>query len=409
MERTYPHATAQLVQDAARPRRPYDWLLSRWLDGLPSGQISIVFPSGATRTFDGASEGPRAVLNINSFRLLRRLLTSGDLGFAESYLRGEWDSPDLASLLNFSVANCEFLEANIKLTPIGALLNRLRHRLNANTRAGSRRNIAAHYDLGNDFYGHWLDETMTYSSALFESFDEPLALAQERKYQQLAKALDLQPDDRVLEIGCGWGGFAEIAAGEYGCKVVCLTLSAEQAGFARQRVEQAGLADRVEIRIQDYRDVQERFDKVVSIEMFEAVGEAYWPTFFDVLRACLKPGGRAAMQVITVDDDAFAYYRSHPEFIQRYIFPGGMLPSPSRFRQVLTDRGLTLRDATYFGPSYGETLRRWDAAFQENWHRIEPLGFDQRFFRMWRFYLAYCEAGFDQGRIDVGHFLIERS
>jgi len=392
----------------ARSSRVYEWLISRWLTRLPAGRITISFPSGGRMVFEGEAPGPQAVLNIRSFRLLRRLLVSDELGFAEGYLRGEWDSPDLTGLLAFGMANDDFLSSNIKAPKAINLLNRFRHRRNANTRAGSRRNIAAHYDLGNDFYRQWLDETMTYSSALFESLDEPMALAQQRKYQRLAQSLDLRRDDRILEIGCGWGGFAEIAAGQYDCEAVCLTLSVEQASYARQRMAQAGLADKVEIRVQDYRDITETFDKVVSIEMFEAVGEAYWPTFFDVLRARLRPGGRAAMQIITVDDGAFDHYRNNPDFIQRYIFPGGMLASPKRFRQALSGRGLRLRDEYFFGRSYAETLRRWDRAFQDNWPKIKALGFDARFYRMWRYYLAYCEVGFDYGQIDVGHFLIER-
>ena len=408
MQPTNSRAAAHMEPEApSRLSKAYEWLISRWLKGLPVGQITIGFPSGGRLVFEGEAAGPHAVLNIRSFRLLRRLLISGELGLAESFLQGEWDSPHLTGLFAFGAANNDFLISNIKPPSAMKHLNRWHHGRNANTRSGSRRNIAAHYDLGNDFYGQWLDETMTYSSALFATFDEPLAIAQQAKYHRLAQALILRAGDRILEIGCGWGGFAEIAAQHYGCEVVGLTLSEEQANYARQRMAQLGLSDKVEIRVQDYRDVTDTFDKIVSIEMFEAVGEAYWPAFFDALRARLTPAGKAAMQVITVDDVAFSHYRKTPDFIQRYIFPGGMLPSLKRFRQTLSGQGLRLCEEYFFGRSYAETLRRWDQAFQDNWPEIKALGFDQRFYNMWRYYLTYCEAGFDLGQIDVGHFLIE--
>ena len=409
MQQTSSGAMAPLKTRAqTRLSRAYEWLISRWMKGLTSGRITIYFPTGARMVFEGEAAGPHAILHIYSYRLFLRMLISGDLGFAESFLHEEWDSPGLTDLLSFGMANSEFLSRKIKPSAVMKLFNRVSHRRNANTRAGSRRNIAAHYDLGNDFYSQWLDKSMTYSSALFRSFDEPLTIAQQEKYHRLAQSLVLKRGDRILEIGCGWGGFAEIAAQHYGCEVVCLTLSEKQAGYARRRIDKVGLSDKVEIRVQDYRDVTENFDKIVSIEMFEAVGEAYWPTFFDVIRDRLTPAGRAVLQVITVDDDAFDHYRRNPDFIQRYIFPGGMLPSPKQFRQALSGRGLRLCEEYFFGHSYAETLRRWDQAFQDNWPKIKALGFDQRFYKMWRYYFTYCEVGFDLGQIDVGHFLIDR-
>ena len=297
-------------------------------------------------------------------------------------------------LLRLGCLNDDTVSGALSKSWMANLLGRLRHARRANTRRGSRRNIAAHYDLGNDFYRLWLDETMTYSSAVFADMSEPIVPAQQRKYRRLAKKLDLQPDDRVLEIGCGWGGFAEIAAAEFGCRVVGLTLSREQAAHARTRMTRLGVADAVDIRLQDYRDVTSTFDKIVSIEMFEAVGERHWPAFFKALNDRLVLGGRAALQIITIDDDKFAGYRRNPDFIQRYIFPGGMLPSPEAFDAAAKRGGFDVRDAYFFGTSYAESLRRWDHAFRENWPEIAKVGFDERFRRMWHYYLRYCEVGF---------------
>ncbi len=383
-------------------------LFARWFRGIRFGRLVVEFPSGLRAAFEGAEPGPGALMRIRDFRFALRIMTSGALGFAEGYMQDEWDSPDVNAVLKLGAMNLEPLSKTVAASRLVALLNRFRHLRRANTRGGSRRNIAAHYDLGNAFYGHWLDETMSYSSALFEDMDEPHAEAQRRKYLRLARALDLRPGDQVLEIGCGWGGFAEIAAAEFGCHVVGLTLSAEQAAFATARMARAGLAGQVDIRLQDYRDVAGTFDKIVSIEMFEAVGEENWATYFDVVDRCLKPGGRAGLQVITIADEAFESYRRRPDFIQMYVFPGGMLPSPSAFERAVSAAGLKVSDRFYFGPSYAESLRRWDQAFRDNWSRIKDLGFDRRFYRMWRFYLSYCEVGFDLGRIDVGQFVIER-
>lgn len=390
---------------------PYSWrnaLLSRWFRRLAVGSLSVRSPDGRLAEYRGAQPGPAATLIIRDLNVVNRMLAAGDVGFAEAYMAGEWETTDLRALLTLGALNGDALASALDKSLAGRVLARVRHALRTNSRRGSRRNIAAHYDLGNAFYAQWLDESMTYSSALFADAAEPMPEAQRRKYLRLADQLDLQPGETVLEIGCGWGGFAEIAASDYGCHVVALTLSREQAAFARERMRRAGLEDRVEIRLQDYRDVTETFDKVASIEMFEAVGEAYWATYLTALRDRLKPGGRAALQIITMDDAAFPAYRANPDFIQRYIFPGGMLPSPSAFAAAVDDAGLTIVDTLFFGLSYAETLRRWDRDFVDAWPAIRDQGFDERFRRMWRYYLCYCEVGFDIGRIDVGHFTIVR-
>jgi cyclopropane-fatty-acyl-phospholipid synthase len=398
------------VRQSAKSASPRitERLFTRWFDPLRCGRLTFEFPSARRMTFEGMQPGPNALIRIRNRRMVSRIMASGGVGFAEGYIEGDWDTPDLKSVLMVGAMNLEPLSKALKSSWLVNAFNRLRHTRHANTRKGSRRNIAAHYDLGNAFYERWLDETMSYSSALFSNAGESHAEAQHRKYRRLALAIDLRPGDWVLEIGCGWGGFAEVAATEFGCEVVGLTLSTEQAVFARKRMARQGIADRVEIRLQDYRDVAGQFDKVVSIEMFEAVGEENWGTYFQVLDRCLKPGGKAGLQVITIDDERFDSYRRKPDFIQLYVFPGGVLPSPHAFGKAVSKSGLRLSDSFYFGKSYAESLRRWAGAFCENWDDIRELGFDERFYRMWLYYLFYCEVGFDLGRIDVGQFVIER-
>jgi cyclopropane-fatty-acyl-phospholipid synthase len=288
------------------------------------------------------------------------------------------------------------------------LLQVLRHRLNRNTRSGARRNIHAHYDLGNHFYEAWLDRTMTYSSAVFAPGDNDLASAQTRKYRTLAEALDLKPNHHVLEIGCGWGGFATFAAKEIGCRVTGLTISPSQAAYAREHIAQTGLAERVEIKLQDYRDERGSYDRIASIEMFEAVGEAYWPVFFRTLVERLKAGGRAGLQVITIRQESFEVYRREIDFIRHYIFPGGMLPTLDTMQTLGNRVGLTLQRERAFGLDYARTLVQWRERFRAAWPEIRPLGFDERFRRLWEYYLAYCEAGFRTGNIDVRQMLFTK-
>jgi cyclopropane-fatty-acyl-phospholipid synthase len=294
-------------------------------------------------------------------------------------------------------------------SPVMAALLRLRHRLRPNTRAGARRNIAEHYDLGNEFYARWLDPTMTYSSAIFAEPGMPLEEAQRAKYRRVVETLGIAATDHVLEIGCGWGGFAEFAAKETGCRVTGLTLSRAQAEFAKARMERQGLADRVDIRIEDYRDVEGKFDKIASIEMFEAVGEENWPVYFKAVADKLKPGGAANVQTIVVADERFPTYRRNIDFIRRYIFPGGLLPSTARLKEEIARIGLRLADAHFFGESYVRTLTEWHRAFIARWREIAPLGFDERFKRMWAYYLCGCAASFRAKTTDVGQFLIQKT
>lgn len=383
------------------------------LKRLHRGRLTVTFPSGNTATWSGSQDSIdgeqfHAVWRLKSYRSLRRMLGSQSVGFAESYMEEEWDSPDLGQLLELMACNMDALEAQISGWSVVRLWNRMQHLLRANTRAGSRKNIAYHYDLGNDFYSQWLDNSMTYSAALFDDEHTDLESAQQNKYRRLAENLDLRPGHRVLEIGCGWGGFAEFAARSYGCHVTCLTLSREQLQFARERIERAGLSDLVELRYQDYRDVDGTFDRIVSIEMFEAVGEEHWPTYFQQVRDRLVPGGRAGLQIITIEDARFESYRSSPDFIQKYIFPGGLLPSPERLRAEVQRAGLELTAEQAFGDSYAKTLDIWRHAFLRNWDSIAQMGYSTRFRRMWEFYLSYCAAGFRRNTIDVGHFFLQK-
>lgn len=376
---------------------------------LQAGQCTIALPDGAAVTTGvRTADGPSAVIHVRNARMARKVLTGASLGFAEAYLDGDWDTPDLVALLEFALVNEPALGAAAGGLSAMRWAERLWNLTRRNSRRGSRRNISEHYDVGNDFFALWLDPTMSYSAALFSVSGEDLAVAQRAKYVRMAEMVDLAPGQNVLEIGCGWGEFALMAAQEYDCRVTAITLSAEQAAFVRERVRMAGLQDRVDVRLMDYRDIDDRYDRIVSIEMFEAVGEAYWPRFFEVLRRSLRAGGIAGMQVITIADHHFATYRSDVDFIQKYVFPGGMLPSPSVFRRQIGRAGLRLTDAFTFGGSYAMTLERWRTRFAEAWPQIRALGFDEVFRRRWEYYLAYCEAGFRAGSIDVGHYRIER-
>lgn len=400
----------QSIKEKLKPRRkrPVFWeaLLDKWLSRIEAGELRAVFPSNFQKVYSGGQVGPTADIQINSWKLVPRLLLSGDMGLAESFLSGEWETSNLTQLILLGDINERALGNAVTPSKFINLIEKLRHQRRDNSKRGSRRNIAAHYDLGNEFYSHWLDNSMSYSSALFTDFGEELEVGQNRKYQRLAKALKLKEGDQVLEIGCGWGGFAEIAAKEYKCNVVGITLSNEQAKFAQRRMQENQLSNLVDIRIEDYRDVQGSFDKIVSIEMFEAVGEEHWRNYFETIKTRLKPGGLAGIQSITIANEFFETYKRRPDFIQKYIFPGGILPSEDKLNNAVSSAGLKILDDYYFGKSYAETLRRWQSTFEQKWDDIKNLGFDEKFQKMWRYYLSYCEAGFESGHINVGQFLI---
>jgi len=365
------------------------------------GTLTVHLPDGRSGSFGSFSHSePRAELRINDMAIVRRYLRHGALGFAEGYIAGEIETPDLAGLLELFDRNMASLD-----NYYGSLASRFwrafMHRRNANTKLGSRRNIRAHYDLGNDFFAAWLDPGMTYSAALFADDDTVLAEAQDAKYDHLCRLLELQPEHRLLEIGCGWGGFASHAARRYGARIDCVTISRAQHDYARQRIFEEGLSERVNIQLKDYRELEGRYERIASIEMFEAVGERFWPTYFGKLRGCLSPGGRVGLQIITIDDRYFESYRRGADFIQQYIFPGGMLPSPSALRGQLAAAGLEAQSWFRFGRDYARTLAIWSERFHAAFDDLRPLGFDERFKRIWHYYLAYCEAGFRSGSTDV--------
>jgi cyclopropane-fatty-acyl-phospholipid synthase len=377
------------------------------LDRIDHGRIEVTLPDGSLRALGGGA--PVARLEVADWGVFGAALRRGDIGFAEAFVDGRWSSPDVAQLLTVIARNRDALERAVYGGFWGRLAYRLRHARNANTRRGSRRNIAAHYDLGNDFYALWLDPSMTYSSALFaDNSLQPLEAAQAAKCRRILERLAPRPGDHILEIGCGWGALAEMAARDFGCRVTGLTLSEEQLAYADARMHRAGVADRVDIAYRDYRDERGSYEHVVSVEMYEAVGERYWPTYFRAIGERLKPGGRAVVQAITIADRLFERYRTGTDFIQQYVFPGGMLASPTRFRAEVARAGLHVEGELGFGADYAETLRRWRWAFKTRLPEMRALGYDERFLRTWEFYLAYCEAGFASGCTDVHQFEIAR-
>ena len=368
---------------------------------LPLGQLDVHLPDGRVFRAQGRAPGPVAELHVHNDDLFARLIRDGDLGFSEAYLEGWWSTPDLQAFMDLIHEGSDAMVDGFPAQRAVRLYERLRFWLQSNSKRQAKKNIAHHYDLGNAFYAKWLDETMTYSSALFRTGQESLDRAQTQKYGLLVDQMGVGPGEHVLEIGCGWGGFAEYAARERGLRVTGLTISRAQYDYATARIAEAGLSDRVDIKLQDYRDEAGTYDGVASIEMFEAVGERYWPVYFNTLRDRLKPGRAATLQIITVEDRRFETYRKSVDFIQKYIFPGGLLPSPSALRKSVADAGLVFADSVEFGESYDQTLRRWMETFNDRWTEIAEMGFDDRFRRMWNYYLSSCAASFRAGICDV--------
>lgn len=381
-------------------------MLAHLLGRVQCGSLVLELPGGQRLEARGEHPGAHASLRLHGWRPLMRLMLQGDLGLAESYRDGDWSTPDLTAVLLFGIQNEAHWGRTLEGKGPAAWWARLFHRLRANSRSGSRQNIAFHYDLGNDFYAQWLDATMLYSSALYDTGQETLEQAQALRLQRILDLVNAPPGAQVLEIGCGWGEVAASLAGRHGAQVTGLTLSREQLAHAQERVAGRGLQSRVDLRLQDYRDVTGRYDRIVSIEMIEAVGEAYWPVYFNTLRERLAPGGHAVLQAITIHEDYFDRYRSSADFIQRHIFPGGMLPSVRAMREQAEGAGLALETHLSFGDSYARTLVDWRQRFQAAWPTIAKQGFDERFRRLWEYYLCYCEAGFRSGRIDVGLYTL---
>ena len=399
--------TRQMTSEGAVKQSPALRLLLKLLARLRVGKLRVVAPDGTPHVFEG-EPGPEAVIILRHVDAARRVLFGGDLGLAEAYMDGQWETPDLMALLELGQRNMQALSVG-RPGLLHRLVDSLVHAFRRNTRRGARRNIHYHYDLGNAFYKLWLDETLTYSSAIFAAPDQPLAEAQHNKYRHLLALLQPKPEHHLLEIGSGWGGFALHAARETGCRVTSITLSEEQLKEARVRAEQAGLAEQVKFELVDYRDMPGEFDRIVSIEMFEAVGEPYWDAFFKAVHDRLKPGGRAAMQIITINDASFERYRRTVDFIQRYIFPGGALPSPSAWERRVRKAGLKTEARNFYGQHYARTLKAWDQRVHSAAPEIGRLGFDQRFLRMWHYYLSYCHAGFATGHVDLMQTLLTKA
>jgi cyclopropane-fatty-acyl-phospholipid synthase len=386
----------------------------RLLQNLRHGALTVTLPDGSQRRFGAHPQHPdgialEASITLHNWNVFGAALKSGDIGFAESFIAGDWSTPSLTSLLTVFSANRKEVEAMVFGTWAGRLLYRIRHLLNRNSRTNSRKNIHAHYDLGNAFYQLWLDESMNYSSAWFNGDrNQPLALAQHAKVRRALDRANVRAGDRVLEIGCGWGALAEQATVGRGASVVGVTLSTEQLQYAQERMHRLGVTS-ADLRLQDYRDIDDApFDAICSIEMVEAVGRAYWPQYFAAVSRLLKPGGRACVQSIVIDDALFERYIRSTDFIQQYIFPGGCLPCPSEFRRQAQAAGLVVVEEFAFGPDYGETLKRWREAFLARKEEVAALNFDVRFMRIWEFYLAYCEAAFETGDINLMQYTLAK-
>ena len=378
-------------------------------NAITFGRLTIKTRSGSTFHFVGEEDGPDAELILKKPGFARKLFTGGDVGFAEAYMEGICDTPDLTALIQLGALNEDVAWANfLKGIPFFRWFARFGHAIRANSRRGAKRNIKSHYDLGNKFYASWLDPSMTYSSAVFSKSTTPLEKAQEYKYHLLLSKLNVDASHHILEIGCGWGGFAIYAVKTTGCKVTALTISPAQYNYAKKNVAELGLEGQISIKLCDYRDINEKFDRIVSIEMLEAVGEAYWASYFEKFNSLLLSGGRAAIQVITINEAYWQSYRRNPDFIQQYIFPGGMLPTIERLQQEVQAAKLNWENCSKFGADYARTLRIWCETFDMKWPSIKSLGFDEHFRRMWRYYFCYCEAGFNIGRIDVVHAILSR-
>ncbi len=382
------------------------------LNQLGSGYLKLTLPNGEMREFGNHGDELHAEIHIQEWSVFRDIMSHGDIGFAESYIQGKWNTPDLKALLELAIRNRTILEKAIYGNWYGSIFYRLKHWLRDNSKAGSRKNIHAHYDLGNAFYTLWLDPTMSYSSAWFsEGTKQDLADAQRAKIGRILDSLETKPGDHVLEIGCGWGGVMEESL-RTNRTITGLTLSTEQKAFAEKRLQavqgQISNPPSFQVRLQDYRDCKEQFDGIASVEMFEAVGEKHWPEYFETIAHCLKAGGKACIQTIVIAEDLFDRYRRNTDFIQQYVFPGGMLPSRESFKESAAKAGLKVEQEFAFGIDYAKTLCLWRDSFNQKLQEVRQLGFDETFIRLWNFYLMYCAAGFTERNIDVVQFTLSR-
>ena len=389
-------------------QQSFEIVAEKFLSKIRFGELIVTFPSGVTKSFKGTNGDEIADLKLHNYKFISKILKRKSIGFAESYMDGDFSSSDLTKLLLISFKNEKYFLYNLKSNIFFNIYSKFKHFLNDNTKKQSKKNIEYHYDLGNSFYDKWLDQSMTYSSAYFEKDNQNLFDAQISKYKQIAKSLNLNENSIVLEIGCGWGGFSSYIAKNFKSKIDAITISKEQFDYASNRIQQEGLGEKVSIKYRDYRDIENKYTNIASIEMFEAVGKKYWEKYFSILKNSLASSGKAALQIITIDDQRAINYQRQPDFIQQYIFPGGMLPTKKELEEINYKVGLNFQEIKSFGLSYAKTLNLWNKQFQNSWDDLAQLGFNERFKRMWEFYLSYCETGFISQSTDVSHFLINR-
>ena len=373
------------------------------------GSISVYRDEQAIFSFKGELPGPDVDIKILKEKCISDFFLRGDLGWAESYVDGNWETSNLTDFLEWGARNFHEFSRYVRGKWFTILYLRLKHHLKKNSRSGSKKNISFHYDLGNAFYEKWLDKSMTYSSAMFKNSKDNLYEGQINKYENLVNITGLKENDKILEIGCGWGGFSSFLAKKYSANITAITISKKQYDKAKQKIFEDKLTDKVDVKLLDYRNIDGKYDKIFSIEMFEAVGEKYWSKYFDVLKKNLKPDGSIGLQTITIEDKFFQKYKKFPDFIQTYIFPGGMLPSVEEMNKVIISRGLHIKNKKMFGNDYAKTIRIWSESFENSWGCIKSLGFSESFKRLWNYYLGYCEGGFKSGNINVGQFLIKKA
>ena len=389
-------------------QQSFEVVAKKFLSKIKYGELSVTFPSGATNQFRGLNNDQKADLTINNYKFISKILKKKSVGFAESYMDGDFSSSNLTNLLLLAFKNEEYFLENLKANIFFNIYSRFKHFLNENTKSQSKNNIEYHYDLGNNFYKKWLDSSMTYSSAYFEKDSQNLFDAQLNKYHKIAEALHLNENSKVLEIGCGWGGFSTYAAKNFKSKIDAITISKAQFEYASNIIQEEGLNEKVSIKFKDYREIDNQYSNIASIELFEAVGKKYWEKYFEVIMNSLSTSGKAALQIITIDENRSFKYQNQPDFIQQYIFPGGMLPTKKELIGINKKIGLDFKEIKSFGLSYARTLNIWNNEFQSSWQDLVKLGFSNRFKRMWEFYLAYCETGFLSESTDVSHFLIKK-
>jgi len=389
-------------------QQSFEIVAEKFLSKIRFGELIVTFPSGVTKSFKGTNGDEIADLKLHNYKFISKIFKRKSIGFAESYMDGDFSTSDLTKLLLISYKNEKYFLHNLKSNIFFNMYSKFKHFLNENTKKQSKKNIEYHYDLGNSFYDKWLDQSMTYSSAYFDKDNQNLYDAQISKYYQIAKSLNLNENSKVLEIGCGWGGFSSYIAKNFKSKIDAITISKEQFEYASNKIQQEGLGEKVSIKYSDYRDVDNKYSNIASIEMFEAVGKKYWEKYFSIVKKSLGDSGKAVLQIITIDDQRAINYHRQPDFIQQYIFPGGMLPTKKNLEDINYKVGLEFKEIKSFGLSYAKTLNLWNQQFQNSWEELVQLGFNVRFKRMWEYYLSYCETGFLSKSTDVSHFLINK-